>query len=168
MTPLKGTPVKSTLTVALLVSCLCLPAAWSEEAPSSHRKAALELIAITEMETSLTGQAEMMVDLQVQQNPLIEPYRDVLLKWVRNTMTWEAMAPRMIQLFMDTFTESELRDLVAFYKTPTGKKALTQLPVLFEQGAKIGQELAEKNQAELEAMIAARSKELEKQGETPE
>ncbi|HEX2222721.1 MAG TPA: DUF2059 domain-containing protein [Thermoanaerobaculia bacterium] len=160
--------MKSAVVLVVLLSCLCPLAAWSEEAQSSHKKAALELIAITEMESSLAAQAEAMVNLQVEQNPLIEPYRDVLLKWIKKTLTWEAMAPQMTQLFMDTFTEAELRDLIAFYRTPTGKKALTQLPVLFEQGAKIGQELAEKNEAELEAMIEARSKELEKKDETPE
>jgi hypothetical protein len=160
--------VKRAIVAALLLSCLSPLAAWSEEAVSTHRKAALELIAITEMEASLTAQAETMVDLQVQQNPLIEPYRDVLVKWLKKTMAWDAMAPRMTQLFMDTFSESELRDLVAFYRTPTGKKALTQLPVLFEQGTKIGQELAEKNQAELEAMIEVRRKELVGTEETPE
>jgi hypothetical protein len=156
------------VTAALLLSCLSPLAAWSEEAVSPHRKAALELIAITEMDTSMTAQAETMVDLQVQQNPLIQPYRDVLVKWIKKTMAWDAMVPQMTQLFMDNFTESELRDIVAFYKTPTGKKALTQLPVLFEQGAKIGQELVEKNQAELEAMIEVRRKELEKAEETPQ
>ncbi len=166
---MKGNSVRSTFAaVAVLLSCLSPVAAWSEEAVSTHRQAALELIAITEMETSMTAQAETMVDLQVQQNPLIQPYRDVLVKWIKKTMAWDAMAPQMTQLFMDTFSESELRDLIAFYKTPTGKKALTQLPVLFEQGAKIGQELAEKNQAELEAMIEVRRQELEKAEETPE
>ena len=160
--------MKRPLVAALLLTFLSPLAAWSEEAVSTHKKAALELIAITDMETSMLGGAETMVDLQIRQNPLIEPYRDVLLKWIKKTMTWEAMAPQMIQLFMDTFTESELRDLIAFYKTPTGKKALTQLPALFEQGARIGHELAEKNEAELEAMIEVRRKELEKAEETPE
>lgn len=156
------------LVASLLLTCLSPLAAWSDEAVSTHKKAALELMAILDIETSMLGGAETLIDLQIRQNPMIEPYRDVLVKWIKKTMTWEAIAPRMTQLYMDTFTESELRDLIAFYKTPSGKKSITQMPALFEKGAKIGEELAEKNQAELEAMIEVRRKELVDAEETPE
>ncbi|WP_309396832.1 DUF2059 domain-containing protein [Cerasicoccus maritimus] len=54
------------------------------------------------------------------------------------------LSKKMVAVYMETFTESELKEIIAFYKTPTGQKALKQLPVLFEKGAVIGQEIAMK------------------------
>ena len=39
----------------------------------------------------------------------------------------------MLPLYDKFFTEAELADLIAFYKTPTGEKTLTIMPELFGQ-----------------------------------
>jgi len=41
----------------------------------------------------------------------------------------EQLMPRMIDIYVEAYTEQELRDLIAFYKTPIGKKTLEKTPL---------------------------------------
>ncbi|MFK7908971.1 MAG: DUF2059 domain-containing protein [Akkermansiaceae bacterium] len=53
----------------------------------------------------------------------------------------------MTKLYEKEFTTEELKELVAFYRTPLGQKALNRLPALTQQGAKLGEKYALKHQA---------------------
>ncbi len=37
---------------------------------------------------------------------------------------WNKLKPDMVKLYTSNFSESELKDLVAFYQSPLGKKVL--------------------------------------------
>ncbi|WP_269540145.1 DUF2059 domain-containing protein [Cerasicoccus fimbriatus] len=63
------------------------------------------------------------------------------------------LVTKMIAIYMDTFSEAELKDLIAFYKTPTGKKALQELPTLFQKGAVAGEEIAQKYLPEFQTKV---------------
>ncbi len=77
-------------------------------------------------------------------------------------MTWDTFGSRLVALYEESFTESELRDMTAFYKTPTGQKALTVLPELSRRMIEIGVTEAKKHAQELEAMIRDRAAEIQK------
>jgi hypothetical protein len=55
-----------------------------------------------------------------------------------------------------------MRTIAAFHKTPEGQKMLDKMPQLMKKQAEIGSELARARQGELQSMLAARAKELEK------
>lgn len=135
--------------------------AWGEEVKPSHKAAAAELL-------EAMGAAEMSVraatahaEAKLQDNPLMEPYRDLLMTWIEKALSWERLRPRMIDIYAEAYTESELRELIAFYKTPIGRKTLEKMPILTEKGAQAGQELIAEQQAELQQMLAVRQRELE-------
>jgi tetratricopeptide (TPR) repeat protein len=48
----------------------------------------------------------------------------------------ERLMPRMIDIYVEAYTEQELRELIAFYKTPAGKKTLEKMPLLMPQGTR--------------------------------
>lgn len=50
----------------------------------------------------------------------------------------------MAELYSREFTEVELKELIAFYQTPLGKKTLRSLPQLMQQGALLGEKYAQK------------------------
>ena len=54
----------------------------------------------------------------------------------------------------------ELKELTAFYETPTGKKTIEKMPQLMAQGAQIGAARVQENMAELQAMIKEESERL--------
>jgi hypothetical protein len=60
------------------------------------------------------------------------------------------------------FEESELKELLAFYRTPTGKKAVSVLPAIMHEGMEATQPLLQPQVAALMAeILAERSAELE-------
>ena len=101
-----------------------------------------------------------MVDAQTAANPAMAPFKDVLLEWAEKHLTWEVMAPPMSAVYAEKFTEPELRELIAFYRTPAGRKLVEVTPELTQRGAQIGAEVAQRYMSELQEMIQARAQEL--------
>jgi uncharacterized protein len=63
--------------------------------------------------------------------------------------------------FATRFTEQELKDLLAFYKTPLGKKVLKEEPVAIEDGLRSAERWA---QAYSETVMARMRSEMQKKG----
>ncbi|MEP7009759.1 MAG: DUF2059 domain-containing protein [Acidobacteriota bacterium] len=154
------------MTAALLLLCTASahaqsPGAASKPAVGSHQQAVTELFGLMDLEKTMLGGATAMIDAQIKANPGIAPFRGLLLEWSTKYLTWDAMAPQLIKVYMETFTEAETREMIAFYRTPTGKKALTKMPELFQKGAQIGAEIGKAHQAELQQMVRDKQKELD-------
>jgi len=149
----------------LLCSFACAALAIStlaRDAPSgSHMQAASELIRVMDLERSAMGGATAMVDAMLQQNATLAPFRDTLLEWAKKYLTWDEMGPKIVAIYADTFSEAELREIIAFYKTKTGKKVLETMPDLMRRGARVGAEVAQAHSSELERMIEERAEALE-------
>lgn len=64
-----------------------------------------------------------------------------LMKASQDLFDWDGIGPQMTDLYVRTFTEAELRELVAFYETPAGRKSLEKMPLLLEEGFRLSQEL---------------------------
>lgn len=158
--------MRKLLTLALLAFCAATAQAQSainaaQPAASPHEQAVTELFNLMDLEKMMTGSAIAMIDAQVQANPDLAPYRSVLVDWSSKYLTWDSMAPALIRIYMDAFTEAETREMIAFYRTPTGKKALTKMPDLFQKGAAVGAEVGQAHQDELKTMILERRAQLE-------
>jgi hypothetical protein len=74
----------------------------------------------------------------------------------------QAVGDEMAKVYATDFTEKELRDLIAFYKTPLGKKLLEQEPrtiqASFEAMNKFAQAFAQTVEAKFRAEMRARNK----------
>lgn len=159
--------MRRSMSILFLVSFFIVAIPAFGDPDTSERDAAAAVLRVMGLERSMMAGATAMVDLQIQQNPTLAPYREVMLKWVEKYMTWDAVAPALIDLYTETFTESELKELIAFYKTPTGQKTLTELPGLMQKGAALGVEIGKTHAPELEQMIRERTEEIEKATRKP-
>lgn len=153
--------------VCLAVNMIAGSGVAAEAISETHKQAALDLLNEMEMETTMVGSASVTADFMIEQNPVLAPYRDVLINWAASFLTWETFAPKMVEIYADSFTESELRELSDFYQTPVGKKTIRLLPELMNKGMMIGAEVAEEHRDELEIMIRKRAAELEKAVTSP-
>ncbi|WP_297845606.1 DUF2059 domain-containing protein [Pseudomonas sp.] len=70
---------------------------------------------------------------------LLETYQAKANAALDQSIGWDKLKPDMIKLYTANFTESELKDLVAFYQSPLGKKVLTKMPELTQQSAQLTQ-----------------------------
>ena len=74
------------------------------------------------------------------------------------------LSQQLIRVYTEFFTEAELKEAVAFYKTPLGKKLLTDEPKVAETSMKVADEWSQKFAAEVATKMRA---ELKKKGLNP-
>ena len=104
---------------------------------------------------------EQMLQLQLQQNPALTPYREIMMKFINKHMSYNSLKPELIELYAESFTAQELRDLTAFYQTPTGQKAIQKMPELMSKGGQIGAMRIQSNIPELQQMIKQEAERLQ-------
>jgi hypothetical protein len=143
--------------VAVLLGCV----GAARAADDPHEQAARDLLKVMRVEEMTKTGSKTMVEVMVQSNPGLARFRDVISEWSSKVMTWDAMAPELIEAYENAFTTEEMRKIMAFYKTPEGQKLLDKMPGLMQKQAQIGTALAQAHQDELRAKLEARAKELE-------
>ena len=74
-------------------------------------------------------------------------------KFFSKHLSWENLKDDFIKLYTDAFTEPELKDIYAFYQTPSGKKMVAKMPELTGKGMQLGASRVQANQAELQSML---------------
>ena len=79
--------------------------------------------------------------------------KEAFKQWFTTEIKWEDIKPKMVEIYVQQFTEPELKDLYAFYQSPTGQKAIEKLPIVTKQGALIGSEYAQTKQQSLQAKL---------------
>ncbi|MBK7951764.1 MAG: DUF2059 domain-containing protein [Deltaproteobacteria bacterium] len=149
----------------LLVFITFTACATSTPSLDSHREAAAEFLELMQVEQTMTNMSGLMADAMVKQNPKMAPYRDVVIAWSNETMSWSTHRDAFVELYVDALSEGELRDLIAFYRSPSGQKSIRVMPELMNRGAEIGNKAATANMGKLQSMIRARAAELEAESE---
>ena len=130
---------------------------------ASHVSAALEMLNMVNMEKTLAQSVDISLEAQIQANPNLKPYEDILRSFLAKYMSWSYLKDRLVALYIGEFTEKELRAIIEFYKTDIGKKAIEKLPVLFAKASEIGQQAVQDNLPELTEAIQKRMNELNKE-----
>lgn len=128
----------------------------------SHQKAVEEMFTVMNMDSLSSKLIDQMLQMQLQRNPELEPYKGTLKEFFAKHVGWASMKDEMVQNYKEAFTEHEIKEITAFYKTPTGQKALQKMPELMAKGAQIGVSRVQNNIGELQEML---EKEMEKQKE---
>jgi hypothetical protein len=149
--------MKTRILAAVLFLCLPLAALGAPPA-ASHTRAAEELFATMKIEALMNQTIDTVIKAQLAQSPEMRKVEGVLRDFFTKYMSWKTIKPQMTALYTATFTEAELREINAFYRTPTGQKAITAMPALVQQGAAIGQKLVQDHIGELQANIQAKLK----------
>jgi hypothetical protein len=150
------------LSLIVCAAALC-PAQTQRQRPASHTQAANELVETLNLQTVFTNALDEQTRLVLKGNPALAPYEGVMRQFFAKYMNWETVKPRFVALYADAFTEAELRETLAFYRTQTGKKWVALLPGLMKEAGAMGAQLVSEHDAELRQMIIERTRELEQQ-----
>jgi hypothetical protein len=112
-----------------------------------------DFIAVTHYEDSYNAMVTQMVNvldstLRKQIGPKLPPEtrqecKDVFFSTIntglgqtlKETASFEKIKPFLASLLKENFTDKEIQDMTAFYRTPTGQKAILKLPELMKKGA---------------------------------
>ena len=143
------------LITALGVSSMSLADAASE-------KEAEKLLDMVGTQAVMEQSMSQMLDIQLQQNPALAPYKGVMMEFLNKNMSYESLKPDLVKMYSEEFTSSELREINAFYSTNVGKKSIEKMPKLMMQGGQLGATRVQENINGLHAMIQAESERIQK------
>lgn len=124
----------------------------------NHRSKVKELFELMNMEKVMEVGIQEAINAQMQANPEMVKFKDIMLDFFSKHMSWKSVERGFIDDYMETFSQAEIEDMIAFYHTPTGKKTITTLPELMKRGSQHGLERVQQNMPELLRMIEQRLK----------
>jgi hypothetical protein len=128
---------------------------------------AKELITITGTTTLfsplIAGVVEQAKVLYLQQNPALAKDLNEIATQIRTDLQprFSELTEEVARLYAANFTEQELKDILAFYKTTAGKKLLAEQPKIVDTSMKFAQDWATKLS---DQVIAKMRDELKKRG----
>ena len=121
-------------------------------------------LAINDLFVAMGVDKIMMAGVDIALQSLLqigmEPYADVIRNFLTSIMSLDALRGPLTDMYASRFTETEVKELTAFYSTPLGRRLAAEGPSLAAEGALLGQRAA---QARMPELIAALEQEQSKQ-----
>ena len=139
--------LKKLLLILLLAFCT------NAYAGTGAQREAEKLFSTLGMEASMNQTIENILNMQLQQNPSLAPYKEVMLEFFRKHMSYEALKPDLIAIYAEAFTADELKAINSFYLTDAGKKTISIMPTLAQKGGQLGVKRMQTHMYELQEMI---------------
>ena len=143
---------------ALVLGLAGGPSLLRAETPDEtrHREAAEEFIKVRKTEDMVNAQINRMGDMtdrisdsaakqagaSVNPAEFAQKLRTEARDMIRKEFSWESLRPEFVHAYEGAFTEAELKDMIAFYQTPTGKKLVAVEPEISGKLTKLSQERA--------------------------
>lgn len=153
-------------TVAVVLA-LASPAAYAQQPSATAIATAKEIVTITGATTLfnplIAGVVEQAKLLFLQQNPGLAKDLNEISAKLRSDLAprFEELVNDVAKNYATSFTEQELKDILAFYKTPAGKKLISDQPKVVDESLKYAQTWANTLS---EQVIAKMRDELKKKG----
>jgi hypothetical protein len=143
------------------------PSANAQQATPAAIQTAKEIVNVTGamalFNPLIPGVVEQAKNLFLQQDPgLAKDLNEITAKMRADLAPrFGELTSEVAKLYANHFTEAELKELLAFYKTPVGTKLITEQPKVGEEGLKFAQTWA--NNLSEEIIVKMRD-ELKKRG----
>jgi uncharacterized protein len=143
------------------------PLAYGQQPTPVAMATAKELITVTGATSLFTpliaGVVEQAKVLYLQQNPALAKDLNEISTRMRTDLQlrFVELTDEIARLYAANFTEQELKDILAFYKTTAGKKLLVEQPKIVDSSMKFAQDWATKLS---DQVVAKMRDELKKRG----
>jgi uncharacterized protein len=154
------------IAVALVVASSAAQAQQQQPSPASLL-VAKQIVTVTGatalFNPLIAGVVEQAKNLYLQQNPgLAKDLNEIANKMRKDLQPrFSELTKEIARLYATHFTEQELKDILAFYRSPTGKKMLAQQPNVIDASMKFAQDWANKLSEQVTAQMR---EELKKKG----
>ena len=137
----------------MLAASLLLPALSSED-DQGHREQIEILFTLTKMEQKVNESVASIAQLQIRQNPSLELKYDQLMDFLNRHIGWDAMRGDITEMYLQTFTEEELKTINDFYITTTRQKVISIVPQLVQDRKKLAMMRLQQNIGELQQILS--------------
>ena len=157
------------LTLALLGTLLF--SSTASASTDSHRQAALEMLSISRVDKmiepmmenvmSMIQQQMAQVDIPEDKKPIIQKYNQKIVETLRQEMQWAKMKEDFVALYLNVYTEEEIRELTEFYSSPLGQKKLDKMPELMQASLQISQSMLQQTLPKIQQLSQEMARELQ-------
>ena len=120
---------------------------------ASHRQQVETLFQLTQMEKKIQESVESVVQLQLRQNPQLAQHKEKVFDFFAKNIGWSALKDDITNMYLDRFSEKELKEINAFYITPAGQKVIKVLPELVQQRNQLAMQRLQQNIGELQKIV---------------
>lgn len=151
-------------TLALCYALCMTPVLVSAQSNSRALvEATYELMDLIDVESALRNALASQTDVLLESSPHMAPYRDVFLDFFAEDIDFESVKEKIAMQYMALFNETEIRDLITFYRSKTGQKMLRVESELTLAMMRIGEEMVRDKQHLLEERIRTREAQLKEE-----
>lgn len=128
--------------------------ALAQEA-DTHAQAAEQFLLAMQTPEQLEEGIASMVDLMLQAQPMMAPYRTTIQGFYTKYLSWDALKDDYIGITVDLLSESDLSELTSFFKTSVGQKFIEKQPEMFQRTSELGFQVMQDHQQELMDLLEA-------------
>jgi hypothetical protein len=121
---------------------------------NSHRQQVETLFKLTRMEQKINESVESIAQLHLRQNPDMAAKSDQLMAFLERHIGWNVVKADLYEMYMQTFTEDELKTINDFYITPTGQKVIVIVPQLVQERNRLAMQRLQENVGELQQIMS--------------
>ena len=153
----KALIVASILTAPAVVTAENMPAKASVESKTAVKsdslEAALKLVNEMGMESSYTKTINLLTNNLIKRVPQLATAKDKIIDFYQKYIGWSVIKNDIANIYAKHFTKEELNDLLKFYQSPTGKKAIKEMPSIMMESRELGMKKVATHMGELQKII---------------
>ncbi len=146
---------------------LAAPVRLAHADDSSRRAKVAELFQVmhldqmrSQMMPMVLNQTRAMAEQQIgtsltpDQKQKLANLQDRMFAVVQEEMSWPKLEPQMTDIYAETYTESEIDGILAFYRSPAGQAMLAKTPQLATRSMEITQNRMQAVMPQIQKIIA--------------
>ncbi|HET7232728.1 MAG TPA: DUF2059 domain-containing protein [Longimicrobium sp.] len=146
--------MRKVIALAVCAAALGLARPARAQEPTPARLAAAEqLVNSADMQRNYQRTMDAMIQSQIRQNPMMAQFEATLRAFFGKYLDWASVKPDLVRVYALTYTEDEMRQLMAFYQTPLGRRLLETTPEIAARSAEATQRRLMEHMPELRQQI---------------
>jgi len=135
----------------LIIGTFCLLIHLSVSAESSKRQSIEELLEITNVDSMVASMYDQMdhmligmgkqMGVKPSEQDVFDNYMRKIAAAMKEEMSWEKMKDPMIDIYLKHYTETEVQDMLNFYRSETGRSLIEKMPMVMGESMLLSQEM---------------------------
>jgi hypothetical protein len=111
---------------------------------------------------------EMAAQMEIQpsEKAVFDDFASKIIATMKADLNWARMKEPMIDLYLKHYTDQEVKDITAFYKTPSGQSMLKKMPLVMQDSLRISQQMMKDTYPKIQDLMKDLEAEIDKGRDT--
>jgi hypothetical protein len=153
--------------LGFLLLCFSTAGMAGEKASRESVEKLMELTEASKMIDSMYAQVSQMFEGMAEQigiaeaeRPAFDEYMQKVFVLMREEMSWASIKEPTIDIYLNNFSEEEIRGLIEFYGSDVGKSMIKKMPVVMQESMGISQAMLKKAMPKIQALAVEMQSEI--------